>query len=55
MKKNVSLASEIITDQRKKIEEQIKFYEELKQALLADADKVEAKANGLREYLNRLE
>ena len=55
MKKNVSLASEIITDQRKKIEEQIKFYEELKQALLADADKIEVKASRLREYPDGLE
>lgn len=49
------LATEIIIEQREKIEEQIRFYEELKQALLADADKIEAKANRLREYLDGLE
>ena len=49
------LASEIIAEQRAEIEEQIRFYEELKQALLADADKIEAKASRLREYLDGLE
>lgn len=45
------LASEIIAEQRAEIEEQIKFYEELRQSLLTEADKIEAKANSLKEYL----
>lgn len=49
------LASEIITEQRSKIEEQIKFYEGLKKSLLAEVDKIEKKMNNLREYLNGLE
>lgn len=51
MKKHEALASEIITERGEKIEEQIKFYEELKQSLLTEADKIEAKANSLKEYL----
>ena len=51
MKKHETLASEIIAEQREKIEEQIKFYEELRQRLLTEVDKIEAKSNSLKEYL----
>ncbi len=50
-----TLASEIIAEQRAEIEEQIKFYEDLRQSLLVEADKIEKKMNSLREYLAGLE
>lgn len=45
------LASEIIAEQRAEIEDQVKFYEDLRQSLLAEVDKIEKKMNSLREYL----
>lgn len=49
------LASEIIAEQRAEIEEQIKFYEDLRQSLLVEVEKIGNKMNSLREYLNGLE
>lgn len=46
-----TLASEVIVEQRAEIEDQIKFYEDLRQSLLAEVDKIEKKMNSLREYL----
>lgn len=50
-----TLASEVIVEQRAEIEDQIKFYEDLRQNLLVEAEKIEIKANSLREYLDGLE
>lgn len=47
-----SLAMEIIAEQQKTIEEQINFYENMRQELLTNAAKIEAKAESLRAYLN---
>ena len=47
------LATEIIKYQREKIEEQIKFYEDMCKALLADAERMSNKAKNLREYLDK--
>lgn len=47
------LATEIIKEQREKIEEQIKFYEDMCKALLADAERMSNKAKNLREYLDK--
>lgn len=47
-----SLAIEIIAEQQKTIEEQINFYENMRQELLASAAKMEAKAESLRAYIN---
>lgn len=49
------IASEIIAEQRTEIEEQIVFYEELRQNLLAEANKIEVKTNRLRKYLDEVE
>ena len=49
------LASEIIAEQRAEIEEQIKFYEDLRQSLLVEVEKRGKKMNSLREYLDGLE
>ena len=37
------------------IEEQIKFYEDLRQSLLVEVEKIGKKMNSLREYLDGLE
>lgn len=47
-----SLAMEIIAEQKRTIEEQINFYENMRQELLTNAAKMEAKAESLRAYIN---
>ena len=48
----MKLATEIINEQRAEIEEQIKFYEDMKKILLADSEQMAIKAKNLREYLD---
>ena len=49
----MKLATEIIKEQREKIEEQIKFYEDMCKTLLADVDRMSNKPKNLREYLDK--
>lgn len=49
------LASEIIAEQKTEVKEQIKFYEDLRQSLLIEVDKIEKKMDSLSEYLDGLE
>lgn len=47
-----SLAMEIIAEQRTVIEEQINFYEDVRQEFLANAKIMEAKVESLKPYIN---
>lgn len=47
-----SLAMEIIAEQQRTIEEQINFYEDVRQEFLANAKIMEAKVESLKPYIN---
>lgn len=52
MKMHETLAAEIIAGQRAVIEEQINFYEDMRQEFLANAEKMEAKVQSFKPYIN---
>ena len=52
MKKHETLAAEIIAGQRAVIEEQINFYEDMRQEFLANAKIMEDKVESLKPYIN---